>query len=140
MAGTLPRGSMEKASLADRWEILRKYYLALPFRWLRNLSRRVRKGQGVICLRRRGSDSLVRVRNALKLLAAKILILAPSERIYLGRIPFRTEGCLYRASSDIGMGSGGRGMSVAVGDALDSWPGGPSREASGAIDVRAEGP
>jgi FkbM family methyltransferase len=28
---------------ADRWEILRKYYLALPFRMLRNLSRRVRK-------------------------------------------------------------------------------------------------
>ena len=42
----VPRGSMDKASLADRWEILRKYYLALPFRWLRNLSRRVRKGQG----------------------------------------------------------------------------------------------
>jgi len=40
------RGSMDKASLADRWEILRKYYLALPFRWLRNLSRRLRKGQG----------------------------------------------------------------------------------------------
>jgi hypothetical protein len=27
----------------DRWEILRKYYLALPFRMLRNLSRQVRK-------------------------------------------------------------------------------------------------
>ena len=40
------RGSVEKASLADRWEILRKYYLALPFRWLRNFSRWVRKGQG----------------------------------------------------------------------------------------------
>jgi Methyltransferase FkbM domain len=26
----------------DRWEILRKYYLALPFRVLRNLSRRLR--------------------------------------------------------------------------------------------------
>ena len=25
---------------------LRKYYLALPFRWLRNFSRRLRKGQG----------------------------------------------------------------------------------------------
>jgi len=28
--------------LADQWEIVRKYYLALPFRMLRNLSRRVR--------------------------------------------------------------------------------------------------
>ncbi len=42
----VPRGSVEKAGLPDRWEILRKYYLALPFRWLRNLSRRLRKGQG----------------------------------------------------------------------------------------------
>jgi hypothetical protein len=50
------RGDAAKASLADRWEILRKYYLALPFRILRNLSRRLRarrsfseggrKGQG----------------------------------------------------------------------------------------------
>ena len=40
------RGSADKPRLADRWEILRKYYLALPFRWLRNLSRRLRKGQG----------------------------------------------------------------------------------------------
>jgi FkbM family methyltransferase len=40
------RGSKDKASLADRWEILRKYYLALPIRWLRNFSRRLRKGQG----------------------------------------------------------------------------------------------
>ena len=50
------RGSSDKARLADRWEILRKYYLALPFRLLRNLSRRLRarrsfseggrKGQG----------------------------------------------------------------------------------------------
>ncbi|MCX7315090.1 MAG: FkbM family methyltransferase [Alphaproteobacteria bacterium] len=30
-------------STAHRWEILRKYYLALPFRWLRNVSRRVRR-------------------------------------------------------------------------------------------------
>ena len=36
------RGSLEKTRLADRWEILRKYYLALPFRSLRNLSRRWR--------------------------------------------------------------------------------------------------
>jgi FkbM family methyltransferase len=42
----VPQGSADRPSLADRWEILRKYYLALPFRWLRNLSRRVRKGQG----------------------------------------------------------------------------------------------
>jgi hypothetical protein len=27
----------------DRWEIFRKYYLALPFRMARNLSRRIRK-------------------------------------------------------------------------------------------------
>jgi FkbM family methyltransferase len=40
------RGDAARASLADRWEILRKYYLALPFRILRNLSRRLRKGQG----------------------------------------------------------------------------------------------
>ena len=40
------RGDAAKASLADRWEILRKYYLALPFRILRNLSRHLRKGQG----------------------------------------------------------------------------------------------
>jgi FkbM family methyltransferase len=33
-------------AMADRWEILRKYYLALPFRVLRNVSRRLRKGQG----------------------------------------------------------------------------------------------
>jgi FkbM family methyltransferase len=32
--------------LRRRWEILRKYYVALPFRWLRNLSRRLRKGRG----------------------------------------------------------------------------------------------
>ena len=40
------RGDAAKASLADRWEICRKYYLALPFRILRNLSRRLRKGRG----------------------------------------------------------------------------------------------
>jgi FkbM family methyltransferase len=32
-----------KSSMADRLEILRKYYLALPFRVLRNASRRVRR-------------------------------------------------------------------------------------------------
>ena len=40
------RASSDKARLADRWEIYRKYYLALPFRLLRNFSRRLRKGQG----------------------------------------------------------------------------------------------
>jgi len=39
------RGAPEQPSFAERWEILRKYYLALPFRVLRNLSRRIRKGQ-----------------------------------------------------------------------------------------------
>jgi FkbM family methyltransferase len=39
-------GSSDRARFGDRWEILRKYYLALPFRVLRNLSRRLRKGQG----------------------------------------------------------------------------------------------
>jgi FkbM family methyltransferase len=40
------RGSSDRARVLDRWEIVRKYYLALPFRVLRNLSRRIRKGQG----------------------------------------------------------------------------------------------
>jgi FkbM family methyltransferase len=40
------RHAAERPSLSDRWEIYRKYYLALPFRMLRNLSRRLRKGQG----------------------------------------------------------------------------------------------
>jgi len=40
----VPPDTADKASLADRWEILRKYYLALPIRWLRNFSRRLRKG------------------------------------------------------------------------------------------------
>jgi FkbM family methyltransferase len=42
----VPRDSSDRARFADRWEILRKYYLALPFRWLRNVSRRLRKGRG----------------------------------------------------------------------------------------------
>jgi FkbM family methyltransferase len=42
----VPRASGRRAAWADRWEIARKYYLALPFRVLRNLSRRLRKGQG----------------------------------------------------------------------------------------------
>jgi FkbM family methyltransferase len=37
------RDAAEKIKLADIWEIWRKYYLALPFRMLRNLSRRMRK-------------------------------------------------------------------------------------------------
>jgi FkbM family methyltransferase len=38
----VPRGAADRCRLSDRWEILRKYYLALPFRWLRNFSRRLR--------------------------------------------------------------------------------------------------
>lgn len=41
----VPRAAAARPGLSDRWEILRKYYLALPFRILRNLSRRLRKGQ-----------------------------------------------------------------------------------------------
>jgi FkbM family methyltransferase len=39
----VPSTTQIHVSLADRWEILRKYYLALPFRLLRNFSRRVRR-------------------------------------------------------------------------------------------------
>lgn len=39
----VPRESVVRCRWSDRWEILRKYYLALPFRMLRNLSRRLRK-------------------------------------------------------------------------------------------------
>ena len=39
----VPRDSAAMCRWSDRWEILRKYYLALPFRVLRNLSRRLRK-------------------------------------------------------------------------------------------------
>ena len=39
----VPRESMARCQWSDRWEIIRKYYLALPFRMLRNLSRRLRK-------------------------------------------------------------------------------------------------
>lgn len=39
----VPQSSAVACHLADRWEIARKYYLALPFRMLRNLSRSVRK-------------------------------------------------------------------------------------------------
>jgi FkbM family methyltransferase len=38
----VPDGDEAAGSWGDRWEILRKYYLALPFRKLRNAMRRVR--------------------------------------------------------------------------------------------------
>jgi len=38
----VPDDSAVTVSWPDRWEILRKYYLALPFRMARNLSRRLR--------------------------------------------------------------------------------------------------
>ncbi len=38
----VPREAAERTQWQDRWEILRKYYLALPFRLLRNASRRAR--------------------------------------------------------------------------------------------------
>jgi FkbM family methyltransferase len=39
----IPADSMVHISGRDRWQILRKYYLALPLRVLRNLSRRLRQ-------------------------------------------------------------------------------------------------
>jgi FkbM family methyltransferase len=39
----VPHDSGVVCHWVDRWEILRKYYLALPFRMLRNLSRHIRK-------------------------------------------------------------------------------------------------
>lgn len=39
----VPRESAVSSQWSDRWEILRKYYLGLPFRMARNLSRRIRK-------------------------------------------------------------------------------------------------
>jgi FkbM family methyltransferase len=38
----VPRDSSVRCPLADRWEILRNYYLALPFRRLRNRLRKLR--------------------------------------------------------------------------------------------------
>ena len=38
----VPSESKVSASIGDRFEILRKYYLALPFRVLRNRWRRMR--------------------------------------------------------------------------------------------------
>jgi FkbM family methyltransferase len=40
----VPRAAADRPGLADRWKILRKYYLALPFRRMRNFFRRLRKG------------------------------------------------------------------------------------------------
>ena len=39
----VPAGENILVSSSDRWEILRKYYLALPFRMVRNAFRRVRR-------------------------------------------------------------------------------------------------
>jgi FkbM family methyltransferase len=39
----VPRDSAVVCGWSDHWEILRKYYLALPFRMSRNFSRRLRK-------------------------------------------------------------------------------------------------
>ncbi len=39
----VPAEERVEVSSSQRWDIVRKYYLALPFRWLRNGSRRVRR-------------------------------------------------------------------------------------------------
>ena len=39
----VPENAQNIVSLSDHWEILRKYYLALPFRLARNASRRIRR-------------------------------------------------------------------------------------------------
>ncbi|HET9715834.1 MAG TPA: FkbM family methyltransferase [Pseudolabrys sp.] len=39
----VPQESAVTCAWSERWEIVRKYYLALPFRMLRNFSRRLRK-------------------------------------------------------------------------------------------------
>jgi FkbM family methyltransferase len=39
----VPEGAPVKFGWRDRWEVLRKYYLALPFRIVRNASRRLRQ-------------------------------------------------------------------------------------------------
>jgi hypothetical protein len=38
----VPNSSPVKMQGGDWWEIFRKYYLALPFRWFRNFSRKLR--------------------------------------------------------------------------------------------------
>ena len=42
----IPAGERFTTSPQERREIIRKYYLALPFRWLRNISRRIRRAYG----------------------------------------------------------------------------------------------
>jgi FkbM family methyltransferase len=39
----IPAAEPFKIGWRDRWEILRKYYLGLPFRWARNASRNIRR-------------------------------------------------------------------------------------------------
>jgi FkbM family methyltransferase len=39
----VPKDSSVRTASRDWWEIFRKYYLALPFRWLRNFSRHLRR-------------------------------------------------------------------------------------------------
>jgi hypothetical protein len=39
----VPQNSQIHFGFMDRWQVFRKYYLALPFRILRNLSRRLRQ-------------------------------------------------------------------------------------------------
>jgi hypothetical protein len=39
----VPAKTPLRASMSERWEIVRKYYLALPFRMVRNASRRYRQ-------------------------------------------------------------------------------------------------
>jgi FkbM family methyltransferase len=39
----VPAAESFKIGWRDRWEILRKYYLGLPFRWVRNASRSIRR-------------------------------------------------------------------------------------------------
>ena len=39
----VPRGTPINVGWQDRWEVLRKYYVALPFRVIRNFSRRLRQ-------------------------------------------------------------------------------------------------
>ena len=43
----VPKESAQRPRWTERWQILRKYYLALPFRKLRNASRRRRGTIGV---------------------------------------------------------------------------------------------
>ena len=40
---SMPDGGHATVSASERWDIVRKYYLALPFRIVRNAWRRVRR-------------------------------------------------------------------------------------------------